>query len=203
MLNHVYHQYLVCEDFFRQGGVLMVPLFMVSVVMWLLIIERFLFLRRLHRHNMPLKTAVHLINENNLPDPGQYSGVISLLVARFIGVRSGSRELDQFIMDESVISINQRLTDHLAFIAVLAAIAPLLGLLGTVTGMIGTFDVLSIFGTGNAKAMAGGISEALITTQTGLVIAIPGLYMYNFLNRRVANLQQRVAAAGLYLRRHL
>jgi hypothetical protein len=56
---------------------------------------------------------------------------------------------------------------------VLAAVAPLLGLLGTVTGMIATFDVLAVFGTGNAKAMAGGISEALITTQTGLLVALP------------------------------
>jgi biopolymer transport protein ExbB len=83
------------------------------------------------------------------------------------------------------------------------AIAPLLGLLGTVTGMIATFDIMSVFGTGNAKAMAGGISEALITTQTGLLVAIPGLYMKGFLDRRARNLQQRITAAGLFLRRHL
>jgi biopolymer transport protein ExbB len=78
-----------------------------------------------------------------------------------------------------------------------------LGLLGTVTGMIATFDVLSVFGTGNAKAMAGGISEALITTQTGLLVAIPGLYMKGFLDRRADNLIQRVQTVGYYLRRHL
>jgi biopolymer transport protein ExbB len=62
---------------------------------------------------------------------------------------------------------------------------------------------MSVFGTGNAKAMAGGISEALITTQTGLLVAIPGLYMKGFLDRRARNLQQRITAAGLFLRRHL
>ncbi len=62
--------------------------------------------------------------------------------------------------------------------------------------MIAAFDVLAVFGTGNAKAMAGGISEALITTQTGLLVAIPGLYMKGFLDRRVRNLSKKIAAAG-------
>jgi biopolymer transport protein ExbB len=61
--------------------------------------------------------------------------------------------------------------------------------------------VLAVFGTGNAKAMAGGISEALITTQTGLLVAIPGLYMKGFLDRRARNLQQRIAVVGFYLKR--
>ena len=81
--------------------------------------------------------------------------------------------------------------------------APLLGLLGTVTGMMSTFEVMSLFGTGNAKGMAGGISEALITTQTGLIVAIPGLYMKNFLERRAQALQRQLTATGYYLRRHL
>ena len=91
----------------------------------------------------------------------------------------------------------------MGLIRVLIAICPLLGLLGTVTGMITTFDVLAVFGTGNAKAMAGGISEALITTQTGLLVAIPGLYMKGFLERRARRLQQRIAAVGYHLRRQL
>lgn len=203
MLEALFRQYLLLEEYLLQGGVLMVPLMVISMVMWLLIVERCLFLRRLYQRNMRLTTAVQYIRDNRFPDPRKHSGAISLLVARFMRLRSGRKELDRFILDESVLSVNHRLNDHLALIGVLAAVAPLLGLLGTVTGMIGTFEVLSIFGTGNAKAMAGGISEALITTQTGLLVAIPGLYMYNFLRRRVANLQQRVSAAGLYIGRHL
>lgn len=203
MLNHLYYQYHLFTDFFRQGGILMVPLALVSIVMWLMIIERCLFLHRLYQNNMPLKTALQYIRENRRPPTGRHAGAVSLLVSLFIERRSGRRELDRCILDEAVIKINHGLNDGLALIGVLAAIAPLLGLLGTVTGMIGTFDVLSIFGTGNAKAMAGGISEALITTQTGLLIAIPGIYMYNFLSRRVVNLQQRVAAAGLYIRQNI
>jgi len=67
-------------------------------------------------------------------------------------------------------------------IVVIAAVAPLLGLLGTVTGMISTFDVITEFGTGNPKLLSGGISEALITTEFGLIVAIPGLLFGNVLS---------------------
>ncbi len=91
----------------------------------------------------------------------------------------------------------------MAVIAVLAAIAPLLGLLGTVLGMIETFDVISVFGTGNARAMAGGISVALITTQTGLLVAIPGLIMSNRLGHKVAGLRTTLEEATTKMTRSL
>ncbi len=203
MQNLIAHQYLLFENYFRDGGPLMYPLFVLSLAMWSLIIERSVFLGRLYRKNMSLELAVHHVKTDSFPDPKKHRGVMSLLVNRFLYMRSGNRELDQYILDESVISINHHLSDHLATIGVLVAVAPLFGLLGTVTGMIDTFDVLAIFGTGNSKAMAGGISEALITTQTGLMMAVPGLYMKNFLTRRATNLQHRVAMAGMYLRRNL
>lgn len=197
------HSYQALVDFIHQGGPLMLPLVVVSLLMWLLIVERALTLWQLHRKNIDLPAAAAFIRQNCGFLPAGYAGVISLLVNRFQGCRSGDAELDRFILDESVLAVNHALNARLATIGVLAAIAPLLGLLGTVTGMITTFDVLALFGTGNAKAMSGGISEALITTQTGLVVAIPGLYLHNFMTRRVANLQKRVAMAGLYLRRQI
>lgn len=203
MIDAIIGQYLLLEAYFRTGGIVMAPLAMVSLAMWLLIVDRALFFKRLHHKNMSLGTAREHIRENRLPDPSQYRGAVSLLVARFQMRRSNDRDLDRFILDESVLAINRSLNDYLAVIGVLAAVAPLMGLLGTVTGMIGTFDILSVFGTGNAKGMAGGISEALITTQTGLLVAIPGLYMKGFLDRRARNLQQRIARAGYYLRRQL
>lgn len=75
--------------------------------------------------------------------------------------------------------------------------------MGTVIGMIDTFDIISTFGTGNARAMTAGISEALITTQTGLLVAIPGLYAHHFWSRRAENLKRRVSSVGMYLRRNL
>lgn len=190
-------------DLIRAGGVVMVPLVILSLVMWLLILERAFFFRRLYKKNMNSSTALSLVRENALPDPKIYRGAVSLLVTEFIQNRSGSAPLDRHLLDAAVARINRRMTRSLAVIGVLAAMAPLMGLLGTVTGMITTFDVLAIFGTGNAKAMAGGISESLITTQTGLIVAIPGLYMKGFLDRRAEHLSQRIQRMGLYLKRHL
>ncbi|MDY6824588.1 MAG: MotA/TolQ/ExbB proton channel family protein [Thermodesulfobacteriota bacterium] len=202
-MHFVWAQYLVLESYLRTGGFAMIPLALVSLVMWLLIIDRILFFRRLYRKNMDAPTAWAHVRENRMPDPGQHRGAVSLLVARFLDRRSNEQTLDRFILDEIVFTLNRSLNDHLAVIGVLAAVAPLLGLLGTVMGMISTFDILAIFGTGNAKGMAGGISEALVTTQTGLMVAIPGLYMKGFLDRRARNLKQRIARVGYYLRRRL
>jgi biopolymer transport protein ExbB len=203
MIGLLQTSYLQLEEYLRAGGVVMLPLALVSLVMWLLIADRALFFRRLHRKNMGALTAFEHIRVDRMPDPQQFRGAVSLLVAQFLSRRSGDRNLDRFILDETVLTVSRSLNDYLALIGVLAAIAPFLGLLGTVTGMIATFDVLAVFGTGNAKAMAGGISEALITTQTGLLVAVPGLYMKGFLDRRARKLQQRIAAVGYYLRRHL
>jgi biopolymer transport protein ExbB len=75
-------------------------------------------------------------------------------------------------------------------IKLLAAVAPLLGLLGTVTGMILTFQSISLFGTGDPKLMAGGISQALVTTVMGLVTAIPLLFLHTLLASRSRTLIQ-------------
>ena len=214
-----YSQYLLLEEYFQAGGIIMIPLALVSLVMWLLIVDRTLFFKRLQHKNMNTQTAWEHIRDNRLPDPEHYRGAVSLLVSSFIsrrtpiqdpekvsGCRSqcvDNRRLDRFILDETVLSINRSFNNYLAVISVLAAVAPLLGLLGTVIGMICTFDILSIFGTGNARGMAGGISEALITTQTGLLVAIPGLYMKGFLDRRAHKLKQHVSQAGYYLRRRI
>jgi biopolymer transport protein ExbB len=181
----------------------MVPLAALSLVMWLLIAERALFFRRLHRQNMSARLAWEHICEGHPPDPARFRGAISLLVHRYLARRSEDPLLNRFILDEVVLSINRFLDNYLAVIGVLAVMAPLMGLLGTVTGMIGTFEVLSVFGRGNAKALAGGISEALVTTQTGLLVAIPGMTMKGFLERRALTLKQHIAGVGFYLRRQL
>jgi biopolymer transport protein ExbB len=128
---------------------------------------------------------------------------MGLVVTRFLQRRGTERAQDRFVMDEAMAAVRGRLDAGLTLIGVLAAVAPLLGLLGTVTGMIATFDVLTLFGTGNPKAMAAGISEALITTETGLVVAIPGLYMKTFLDRWALDLHQDLEAVGCHLRRLL
>jgi len=80
---------------------------------------------------------------------------------------------------------------------VVAAVAPLLGLLGTVTGMIATFDIITEFGTGDPGMLSGGISEALITTQLGLVVAIPAVLLGNLLKGRADAIEGRIERDAL------
>ncbi len=93
-------------------------------------------------------------------------------------------------LDEAVLKELPSLEKGLSLIKLLAAVAPLLGLLGTVTGMITTFQSITLFGTGDPKLMAGGISQALITTVLGLVAAIPLLFMHNIVSSRSRELVQ-------------
>lgn len=87
------------------------------------------------------------------------------------------------ILYEKILAVRPKLERFLPFIALTAAAAPLLGLLGTVTGMIKTFNLITIFGTGDAKSLSSGISEALVTTELGLCVAIPALILHGLLSR--------------------
>jgi len=200
MQEFLYHM----SGYIRSGGIVMFPILGVSLVMWVLIFNRVLFLRRLYLRNIPRAQAGKLVRDNTWPD-GKFQGANAFLVREFLIRRSRSLdpELDKNILDETVMHVNASLDRHLSTIAVLSAVAPLMGLLGTVVGMMETFDVITIFGTGNTRAMASGISVALVTTQTGLMISIPGLYMSGWLNRRAGNLKHRIASTGIFLKRYL
>ena len=88
-------------------------------------------------------------------------------------------------MYEKMLVAKPELEKLLPFLALSAAAAPLLGLLGTVTGMINTFNAITVLGAGDPKTLAGGISEALITTEFGLIVAIPSLLLHAILSRKV------------------
>jgi hypothetical protein len=85
----------------------------------------------------------------------------------------------------------------LPFIAICAASAPLLGLLGTVTGIISTFKLITVFGSGDVKTLSGGISEALITTEFGLIVAIPSLLLHAFLSRKARGVIGQMETAAV------
>jgi len=91
-------------------------------------------------------------------------------------------------LDEIVMINAERLRRGLPALAIFAAVSPLLGLLGTVTGMIETFQVITLFGAGDPRLMSGGISQALITTQLGLSVAIPLLLIHSFVSSRMNSL---------------
>ena len=92
-------------------------------------------------------------------------------------------------LEEALLSEEPKLERSLTLLAATAGIAPLLGLLGTVTGMIGTFEVITQHGTGNPRLLSGGISMALITTQVGLIVAVPLLLGHAWASRAVEKRQ--------------
>jgi len=108
-----------------------------------------------------------------------------------------SRDAVEEVLYEEYLAAQPRLGRWLPFIRITAATAPLLGLLGTVTGMIRTFDLINIFGTGDAKNLAGGISEALVTTEFGLIVAIPALLLHAWLSRRVQAVRAEMEMTSL------
>jgi biopolymer transport protein ExbB len=87
-------------------------------------------------------------------------------------------------LEEAVLKERPAIESGLAVLKIISAVAPLLGLLGTVVGMIGTFQAITMFGAGDPKTMASGISQALVTTVLGLVVAIPVVLMHTFVNGR-------------------
>jgi biopolymer transport protein ExbB len=106
-------------------------------------------------------------------------------------------------LSEAILREVPSLTRSITFIKIISVVAPLLGLLGTVTGMIVTFQAITLFGTGDPKLMAGGISSALMTTVLGLVVAIPTVMLYTWLNTKSKNILHilQEQAAGIIAER--
>ncbi len=109
-------------------------------------------------------------------------------------ISDSSKDVESFERecDEVLLTVNGNLSWGVNWIKFLAAVAPLLGLLGTVIGMIETFQAITVFGTGDPKQMAGGISQALVTTMLGLIFAAPLLAMYTLLSEKVSEILQEI-----------
>jgi len=177
------------------------PMLAASVAMWALIFERLRTYRRFGGRDISSREALQLAAGGGELEPG--AGLRRQLVGGFLQKRTGLPAVDELVLHQVTEKLRGVLQQRLAVIGVLAAIAPLLGLLGTVLGMIQTFQVIALFGTSNAKAMAGGISVALITTQTGLLIAIPGLFISGTLGRRANRLESGLDEMSLAMGRVL
>jgi biopolymer transport protein ExbB len=190
-------------EYFSQGGPIMVPILLLSIWMWILIAERLFFLSQAAKKEIGIAQAIDCLRYQITPEKSLTKTPGTRLVADFLRQRTGHPVIDQSLLENSLNRERPRLMRSLNVILVLAAIAPLLGLLGTVSGMISTFNVISIFGTGNAKAMAGGISEAMITTQSGLLVAIPGFFLGTVLKRRALRLEMRLTEMVSILKRQI
>ena len=125
--------------------------------------------------------------------------IFRVLRTTLLGLDKGGRNLGEEYGFEQLLKEQNRLERFGALIMVSASIAPLLGLLGTVSGMIATFDVITEFGTGDPRLLSGGISEALITTRLGLIVAIPTLFLGTLLNGHSQRLASKTQIKTLEL----
>ncbi len=173
-------------EILRSGGPVMVPLALCSVVALAIVVERLFNLREIKvLPQSGVERLRELISDSEFERAEEYAlsrpSPFNNIVLAALRSRFESRDsLRDAVRDAGRQEI-PRLERYLGILETVVSISPLLGLLGTVLGMIRVFAVISSEGVGQADALAGGISEAMITTATGLAIAIPALAAYNFL----------------------
>ena len=177
----------------QAGGWLMIPILLCSVVAAGISGERLWTLRAEQVAPRDLLTQVWSWIRNNEMDSSRLREVKSgsplgqILVAGITSHRRG-RDVMKESIEEVANHVVHELERYLNTLGTVAAITPLLGLLGTVIGMIKVFTAIQLEGTGNAAVLAGGISEALITTAAGLTVAIPSLFFHRYFQRKVDEL---------------
>ena len=188
--------------FIIAGGPVMFPLMALSLWLWALVLAKLLWLLRISREDVSLAAAFDLLQKGQAL-PCSWSP-LAWALEYFVSVRTNEPESDVLFWEAAVRRQGPLLWRHINTLLMLSGVAPLLGLLGTVAGMISTFEVIMQFGTGNAQALAAGISEALITTETGLLIAVPGLFTAHVMKRRIRREQQKLLglkeAVGRWIR---
>ena len=180
-------------EVFEKGGFIMYPILICSLIAMTIFFERMFYLK-----SIKTKSKKFVLRVKNLVKKGSIELAISacrksptpISKIMLAGLMKSGRERDE-IKEAVEDSANQEipiLEGNLATLSTVGNITPLLGLLGTVFGMIKAFNVISILGVGKPEALAEGISEALLTTAFGLSIAIPTIVIYNYLSHRVDKL---------------
>ncbi len=177
-------------DLLKPGGIVMVPLLLCSVLALAIIIERFWTLRASRLAPKSLVTELwgwikrKELNSKRLRELRDAAPLGRILAAGLVNAKHG-REIMKESIQEEASQVVHEMERFLTALGTVAVISPLLGLLGTVLGMIKVFAQLQLDGAGNAAALAGGISEALITTAAGMTVAIPALIFHRYFVRRV------------------
>lgn len=175
------------------GGWLMIPIILCSVAVIGISIERYWTLNPTKitpKHQLAeVWSAIqnNKLDSDKIRDLRRSSQLGRILAAGLSNSRHG-REVMKDSIQEAANQVIHDMEKFLSVLGTIAAIAPLFGLLGTVIGMIKVFTALNLEGAGNAAVLAGGISEALITTAAGLTVAIPAMMSHRFFSRRVDSL---------------
>ena len=180
-------------DLVLAGGWLMLPLILCSMAVLVITIERFIALRanKVTPDNLLAKVWHWLKNGEVTTEKLlelRSSSPLGRILAAGLSNSSHGREVMRDSIEEAATQVVHKLERYLSPLGTIAAITPLIGLLGTVVGMIKVFTAIMLQGTGNASVLAGGISEALITTAAGLSVAIPALICHRYFERRIDSL---------------
>ena len=177
----------------QAGGWLMLPILLCSVIALAIIGERFWSLQKKRINPVTLVSQVwQWYKTDNLTDQNIEALAKTSPLGRVLAAGLVNRHHPREIMKESIEDTGRQvvieLERYLNTLGTIASITPLLGLLGTVIGMIKVFAAITAHGVGNPSVLAGGISEALITTATGLSVAIPSLIFYRYFRGKVDEL---------------
>ncbi|MPZ77436.1 MAG: MotA/TolQ/ExbB proton channel family protein [Deltaproteobacteria bacterium] len=172
-------------DIIVKGGIVMIPLLACSLISLALTIERIVFWSRL-KSKQVISEILNLVNKGELDKALQLGRKSSQPIARVLAAGLAHRNpAPAKAMEAAAQAQIPLLKNRLSALDTIITLAPLLGLLGTVVGMIGSFDIMSDAGMGQPHAVTGGVAEALIATATGLLIAILTLVPYNYFTTRV------------------
>jgi biopolymer transport protein ExbB len=180
-------------DMVIKGGPIMAPILLCSVISLAIVVERFLSLQRnrILKYDI-LQRIEELLRDRKIPEATTLckrypSSMTRILLAAILNHDKSRQDIKEIIEDAGRHEVPV-LERYLTILGTIASISTLLGLLGTITGMIKTFNVIAALGYGHPEALAGGISEALITTAAGLGVAIPSLVLHNFFTSKVDSL---------------
>jgi biopolymer transport protein ExbB len=191
-------------DWFVRGGILMGPILALSVIALGIFLERLWVLRRsLVLPEEPLRELEGLLRKKKIPETRTYCQQHPSPLARvlFAGLQQygNSRELIKENMEERGKAEALELKKYIGLLHTIASVSPLLGLLGTVSGMIKVFNAISVDGVGNPSSLSIGISEALITTVAGLTVAIPTFLGQRYLAGHAERLVHTLEEYATYL----
>lgn len=188
----------------KKGGAVMIPILIMAGLAFLVSLYKWLSMT-LQRSpsERQVRGLLEAVGSGDAELAGkraaQLKGPLGKMLSAGVRHMREPRDLIEEVMYEVVLTTRLKLNSFLPFISICAASAPLLGLLGTVTGIINTFKMITVFGSGDVKSLSGGISEALITTKFGLIVAIPSLLLHAFLSRKAKGAIDRMERGAIGL----
>ncbi len=185
------------RKFIKAGGPIMLPMALITLWAMVIVVIKLITLMRKHKSDEKFyRSIISHLDKRDIDKATSFAanqrGVVARVARTCLAHSKWSRESAEKAIREILVEEVPILGKHLNTLAVIATAAPLLGLLGTVTGMINVFEVITHYGTGDPKILAGGISEALVTTMCGLIIAVPVVLLHNYLRNRKDDIQSEM-----------